>query len=135
MPHFFVEYSANLEDEIAIDALFETLHSAAAATGVFPLGGIRSRGVKVAQYRIADGHPDNAFVHLVIRVGHGRDVETLRQAGEVLFAVVTDHLARIFEARPLAISMEMQEIHPTLTFKKNNLHQYVKARRTSNAAA
>jgi len=134
MPHFFVEYSANLEDAIEIDALFETLHREAAATGVFPLGGIRSRGVKVAQYRIADGHPDNSFVHLVIRVGHGRDVETLHKAGAVLFAVVTDHLAKAFQTRPLAISMEMQEIHPTLTFKKNNLHEYVKARSKSDAA-
>jgi 5-carboxymethyl-2-hydroxymuconate isomerase len=29
---------------------------------------------------------------------------------------------------PLGIALEMQEIDPVLTFKKNNLHDYVKQR-------
>ena len=37
MPHLIIEYSANLEPEIQIRQLVDTLHAAAIATGVFPV--------------------------------------------------------------------------------------------------
>ena len=34
----------------------------------------------------------------------------------------------MYERMPLGISLEMQEIDPVLTCKRNNLHDYVKRR-------
>jgi 5-carboxymethyl-2-hydroxymuconate isomerase len=133
MPHFIVEYSGNLADEIDTPVLFRKLHVAAAATGVFPLGGIRSRAARRDEYRVADGHPENGFVHVVLRIGHGRDAETRKEVGEKLFTVLCDHLASVFDHRPLSISFEMQELDPVLNFKKNNIHDSVAARRQSAA--
>lgn len=39
MPHFIVEYSANLEDDINFNQLFESVHETLGKSGVFPLGG------------------------------------------------------------------------------------------------
>jgi 5-carboxymethyl-2-hydroxymuconate isomerase len=36
----------------------------------------------------------------------------------------------LYERSPLAISLNIQESHPVLNFKKNNLHEYVKKRRS-----
>ena len=72
--------------------------------------------------------PDNAFVHISLRVGHGRDVETRKRACEAIFAAAVQELDGVYERLPLGIALEMQEIDPVLTFKKNNLHQYVKQR-------
>src|SRR5262249_61145050 len=84
MPHIIVEYSANLRERIGPGKLVECVHQAALRTGVFPIGGTRTRAAERAYYRVADGHPDNAFVHVVMRIGHGRDLETRRRrAGEV----------------------------------------------------
>src|SRR5690242_10524872 len=98
------------------------------------MGGIRTRGYAAENYVIADGHPDNAFVHLNLKVGHGRDLETRKRAGNAIFEAACRHLAPIFEAVPLGISLEMQEIDPVLTFKKNNLHDYVKRRQAGAGA-
>jgi 5-carboxymethyl-2-hydroxymuconate isomerase len=35
----------------------------------------------------------------------------------------------LFASTPLGLSVEMQELDPELSFKKNNLHELVKARR------
>ena len=43
MPHIVVEYSANLRERIGLHPLLERLHETAIATGVFPLGGTRTR--------------------------------------------------------------------------------------------
>jgi 5-carboxymethyl-2-hydroxymuconate isomerase len=128
MPHIVVEYSANLRGRIEPEELIECVHRAALRTGVFPIGGTRTRAVERSCYRIADGHPDNAFVHLVLRIAHGRDLATRRRVGEEVFAAVCKHLEGLSERSPLGISLEIQEIDPALSWKKNNLHDYARRR-------
>jgi 5-carboxymethyl-2-hydroxymuconate isomerase len=128
MAHFIVEYSANLEGEVDVPALLRAMHAATVATGVFPLGGIRFRAVRCDDFLIADGASDNAFVHVICRMGHGRTLEVRREAGTKIFEAVCDFLAAVFAARPLGISFEIVEIDPELSFRKNNLHDYLKKR-------
>ena len=135
MPHIIVEYSANIEDEIGIDALFETLTEVAVGTGVFELSGIRVRGERRDRYRISDNDPSNGFAHTILRVGSGRTEETLKKAGETIYTAICAHLQKMYETRALNISMEIQEIHPVLTFKKNNIGAHMKARAAAQSAA
>ncbi len=126
MPHLILEYSANIESELALKSLMAKLKARAVESGVFPLGGIRVRAARRDQYDISDGDPTNAFVHLQARIGHGRDVATREAVAEVLFAELTGHLQQIFAERGLGISFEIVEIDPVGTRKKNNLHERLK---------
>lgn len=128
MPHLIVEYSANVEQRIALDALLDKLHACALGTGVFPLGGLRVRAHRADAYRIADKAPENGFVHVTALIGHGRPLDVQQRAAEELFAVLTGHLDVLYAQSPLAISLNVQEFHPVLNFKKNNLHEHVKRR-------
>jgi 5-carboxymethyl-2-hydroxymuconate isomerase len=123
MPHFILEYSRNLEGELRLRALFRELRAAALETGIFPLAGIRFRAHACHSYLIADGNPENAFVHLTLKLGHGRSLDVRRSVGEKLFAALTEHLNPIYQSRPLAISFEMSELDPELSFRKNNIHR------------
>jgi 5-carboxymethyl-2-hydroxymuconate isomerase len=139
MAHIVIEYSANLRgpelrELFDLDDFLRAVHAAALATGVFPVGGVRTRAYEAQHYVIADAHPDNAFVHLSLKVGHGRDLETRKKACEAVFEVACDRLAAVYERVPLGIALEMQEIDPVLTFKKNNLHEHVKRRVAEEAA-
>jgi len=134
MPHIVVEYSANLRTRIDLPALLRAVHEAAIATGVFPPGGTRTRAAERTDYLIADGHPDNAFVHVVLRIGHGRDADTKMRAAQSVFDALCGHLGELYERIPLGISLEVQEIDPVLSFKKNNLHEYVRARQAGRSA-
>jgi 5-carboxymethyl-2-hydroxymuconate isomerase len=128
MPHQIIEYSANLESRLSISDLIDTLHETAAKIDAFPLGGLRTRAARREHYKIADGHPDNAFVHLTWKLGHGRSEALRHEFGEHMFAVLCDFLEGVSASFPLAISFEIQEIHPVLTFKKNNLRDYMAER-------
>jgi 5-carboxymethyl-2-hydroxymuconate isomerase len=130
MAHIIVEYSRNLEDRIRIAELLRKVHETALLTGVFEIGGLRTRAEPRDVYFISDGHEDSSFVAVIVRVGHGRDAETRKRAGQMIFDRLCDHLAGIFENTPLAISLDVQEIDPVATFKKNNLHAIVKDRAT-----
>ena len=128
MPHFIIEYSANLDSELDLPAFVEAVHEAALATGIFPLKGMRTRAARRETYRIADGHPDNGFVHLVARIGHGRTLEVKKTGGQAIFDAVTAHLKPLSDRLPLAISFEIQEIDPDLNFKTNNLPEWIERR-------
>jgi 5-carboxymethyl-2-hydroxymuconate isomerase len=128
LPHLTIEYSANIEEQIALDELLDKMHAVALTTGVFPIGGLRVRAYRAENYRIADKSPDNGFVHVTAEIGHGRPLDVQQRAGEQLFAVLSAHLTPLFDKSPLAISLNIQEFHPVLNFKKNNLHEYVKRR-------
>lgn len=128
MPHFIVEYSTNIEDKVQIPKLLEKLHNVAVETGVFPLGGLRSRVIPCDQYRIADGHPDNAFVHVAMRVGAGRERDTLIGACEQIFEVITDHFGPLQNSGPLALSYEIRQMDKDLNFRKTNVREYMAKR-------
>lgn len=131
MPHITLEHSANIAEAIDLSGLMRKVHDAAIATGVFPYGGTRTRAEPRERYIIADDHPDNGFIHVVLRIGHGRDQATKQRCGDALFKVVCDHLQPYYDRHPLAISMEIQEIDPVLTWKQNNIHEYVERRQAA----
>ena len=122
MPHFILEYSANLEPELEPDKLFRALHECVMDRGVFALGGVRFRAHRCDHYLIADGNPDNAFVHLTARIGRRRDPDVRRETGEKIFDALVEYLDDLYQQRPLAISFELTELTFGLSFRKNNIH-------------
>lgn len=126
MPHFIVECTGNIHEQADLPGLFSRVNEALAATGIFPLGGIRSRAHWVDTWQMADGRHDYAFVHMTLKIGAGRSLENRQQVGEMLFALIKDHFAGLMDARYLALSFEIEELHPTLNFKQNNVHALFK---------
>ncbi|MEV4700207.1 tautomerase family protein [Pseudomonas brassicacearum] len=121
MPHFIAEYTDNIEQHVDLPGLFEQVHATRGDSGVFPLGDIRSRGVRLDTWRMADGKHDYAFVHMTLKVGYGRDLATRQAVAQRLFDVITAHFADLRAQRLLALSFEMVELHEQLNFKQNNV--------------
>lgn len=132
MPHLIVEYSSNLDGAIDIVALLKSVHEAALATGVFPIGGLRTRAVRRDTYVVADGHIDNGFIHIQARIGTGRTPDVRQQAAEQVFAAVKVATASVFATRPLGLTLEIVEIDPIGSMKHTNLHDMVERRRSAS---
>lgn len=125
MPHFIAEYSANLEDVADFPSLFEKVHKVLGDSGVFPLGGIRSRAIRMDIFRMADAKHDYAFVHMTLKVGAGRDLATRKKVADELFETIKQHFADLQAKRLLALSFEMQELNADLNYKQNNIHAFL----------
>ncbi len=125
MPHFILEYSANLDNDLDFANLFETLTNTAVATTFFPLAGIRCRAHRCEHYRLADGNPDFGFVHLQVKLGAGRTDEQQKSAADAIFAALKDQLRPLYEQRGLAISFAMSELPVILKYNHNNLRNYI----------
>jgi 5-carboxymethyl-2-hydroxymuconate isomerase len=130
MPHFSYEYSGNLEHAIKHTQLCNILHSAALETGLFELGALRVRAVKCNHYAIADLLPENGFIHLTISIGAGRDVAAKKSAGEHIWGALTHFLGQQFDTAHFALTMEIREIDPDFSWKKNAIHPRIRAQKT-----
>jgi 5-carboxymethyl-2-hydroxymuconate isomerase len=128
MPHIIIEYSDNIEKYLKIDTLIKKVHTTAVDTGIFPLGGLRVRAAKRESYEIADGHPDNGFVHVELKIGPGRDKKSKTSALKQIFSTVEEYLRPIHENGPLAMSAELNEFDPELRINQNNIHKYIEER-------
>ena len=122
MPHFIAECTDNIREQADLPGLFAKVNEALAATGIFPIGGIRSRAHWLDTWQMADGRHDYAFVHMTLKIGAGRSLESREAVGEMLFALIKAHFAELMADRYLALSFELDELHPTLNYKQNNVH-------------
>jgi 5-carboxymethyl-2-hydroxymuconate isomerase len=127
MPHFTIEYSANLDARVDMGKVVEVVRKAAIETGIFPLGGIRVRAVRCEHYAIADGNPHVGFLDMVLRLGEGRDLAARRQAGEHIFKALSTYLDPVFAETKFALSFDMQINDKDTSWKRNNIHDALKA--------
>ena len=126
MPHFTLEYSANLEDRVDMAEIVEVVRKAAVETGIFPLGGIRVRAVRCEHYAIADGNQEFGFLDMVLRIGEGRDLATRKKAGDHIFKALSSYLDPVFANSKFALSFDMQINDKETSWKRNNIHEALK---------
>jgi len=122
MPHIIAEYSANLEDSLDIQGLVDDLHQAAIVSQVAELAGIRSRAERRTHFRVADGNPDNGFVHIVARLRVGRSDEQRQRLGQLLFEAADKRLTAAYNKHPIGLTVEIHQIDH-LTFRRNTLRE------------
>lgn len=122
MPHFTLDYSANLDGKVDFDALCRVVYAEILKTGLFETGAVRVRAIRSDAYAIADLLPENAFIDMSFRVGEGRSGEDKRRTGEAIFKAVIEHLNALFQTPHFALSLEIREIDPALSWKKNAIH-------------
>ena len=127
MPHFTLEYSANLDARVDMGKVVEVVRKAAVETGIFPLGGIRVRAIRCEHFAIADGQSQFGFLDMVLRLGEGRDLATRKKAGEHIFKALSTYLDPVFVGSKFALSFDMQINDKETSWKRNNIHDALKA--------
>ncbi len=127
MPHFTIEYSANLDSRLDMAKVVELVRKTAVETGIFPIGGIRVRAIRCEHYAIADGNPHFGFLAMLLRLGEGRDLAARQKAGEHIFKALSSHLDPVFAGSKFALSFDMQINDKETSWKRNNIHEALKA--------
>ena len=125
MPHFHIEYSANLESIVDMAQLCEAVRAKAATIDTFPVAGIRVRATRVDHVAIANGNPKHGFVDLSVRLREGRPHDVKHDAITQIFTVLTDFMAPTMETLSVALSAEMRDIDADLSPKFGNIRDHL----------
>ena len=127
MAHLIIQYSENLGSHMNMSNFCNKMNKVMQATNLFPLAGIRVRAHPVPYSSIADEHPDNAFVDMILRMGEGRSDEQKSNVGLALM-VAAEATFSVQLAQPhFALSLEIIVISKPLSWKKNTIHPRLKA--------
>ena len=122
MPHIIAEYSSNLEDTLDVQALVDALHQVMIDSGLADIAAIRTRAERRDLYRIADGSPQNGFVHIISRLRIGRSKEQLQKLADGLLAAADRMLESTYGKHPTMLAVEIHEIDQ-LTVRKNTVRE------------
>lgn len=119
MPHLTLEYSDNIE--VDVQPLLARLHEEVVATGAINLKGIKSRAIKHTQYRVADGDPDYAFVHVGLLIREGRPIEVQKEATQRVMQVLKETFGNLFEKRKLSLTVDLKEMRAGIALTEHNI--------------
>ena len=134
MPHVIVEYSANIEADLSPQRLVEDIHAAAIASGIAEPVAVRTRLKRREHFRVGDGSPENAFVHIDIRARKGRTLEQRKAMVQTIYDQANKTLDHVFKARPLALTVEIHEIDPDTRLLRNGMRERNAATKEASAA-
>ena len=119
MPHLTLEYTDNLKFEV--QPLLARLHSELVATGAINLKGLKSRAVRHTEYRMADGNPDYAFVHVNLLIREGRPLAVQQDASQRVMAVLEETFGARFENGYLSLSVDIKEMRDGIALTHHNI--------------
>ena len=119
MPHMTLEYTDNLQFDV--QPLLARLHAELVATGAVNLKGIKSRAIRHAEYRIGDGNPDYAFVHVNLLIREGRPIEVQKDAAQRVMMVLKDAFGDRFEKGYLSLSVDIKEMREGIAQTFHNM--------------
>jgi 5-carboxymethyl-2-hydroxymuconate isomerase len=119
MPHLTLEYTDNLTFDA--QPLLERLHTELVATGAINLKGLKSRAVRHTEYRIADGNPEYAFVHVNLLIREGRPIEIQKEAAQRVLAVLKETFGYRFESGYLSLSVDIKEMRDGIAQTLHNI--------------
>ena len=125
MPHFQIEYSANLETAIDMGALCEAIRAKAATIDTFPMAGIRVRATRVDFVAMADGDPKHGFIDLSVRLREGRPDGVKRDAIDQIFATLKEFMTPAMASHSIALSAEMRDINAELSPKFGTIRDHL----------
>ena len=121
MPHLTLEYTANLDFDV--QTLLARLHTALVATGAINLKGIKSRAVRHSEYRIADGDPNYAFVHVNLLIREGRSLKVQGDIAQRVLAALKETFGDRFEHSYLSLSVDVKEMQQGTALTFHNIPQ------------
>ncbi|MES2219074.1 MAG: 5-carboxymethyl-2-hydroxymuconate Delta-isomerase [Pseudomonadota bacterium] len=112
MPHLILEYSSNLIEKNNFQKLFAEFNPLLAKTLDTDISGCKCRAVELKDYYIGDSNPNQAFVHMELKVLRGRDSAKLRDIGTKLMELARTYFAESFKKLSTQLTLEIVELSP-----------------------
>jgi len=81
MPQLILEFSSNILEKNNLVTLFQECHSILEKKLPTDIDSCKSRAIECHDYYIGNGEPNNAFVHISLKIMPGRSLDTLKKCG------------------------------------------------------
>ena len=117
MPHLWLEYTDNIEQQVDLIRLLADMHSTLVEVAGVSIDNCKSRAVRLDTYRAGSGRADQSFAHLSVRIFAGRPLEVRQEIGRQMLRLLEAAYAPSLNTLDLQISVEVAEIEQATYFK------------------
>jgi 5-carboxymethyl-2-hydroxymuconate isomerase len=104
MPHFIIEYSSDVADQVSIRELIEATFQAALSSGLFAEYDIKTRAYPCQHHQT--GSTRDSFVQVTVRLLSGRDDTQKADLNEKIFAQIEPMLPSV-----VSVGVEICDMH------------------------
>jgi len=127
LAYLTLQYSDNLEKHLHFEKICDSLRLVMLDQKIFPKAGVRVRAYPISSYSIADGHSENAFIDMILRIGMGRSEDQKLKTGEMLMMELETNVEKLLKTGFLALALEIIEIDSKFSWKMNPIHKRISA--------
>lgn len=117
MPQLTLEYSSNVIEKNHLTDLLQQCHQLLVNTLSTELVSCKSRAIECKIYSVGDGKPENAFVHVNLKIMPGRTASILQNVGQKMLELLAKYFAASLQKLQLQITVEIQDLSSSY-FKK-----------------
>ncbi|KGO35049.1 MAG: 5-carboxymethyl-2-hydroxymuconate Delta-isomerase [Desulfoprunum sp.] len=111
MPQCHFEYTDNIGDAPNWQDLYREIHAVLIATGEWHSAEIKSKAVKLTNYCVGNGSPDQAFVLLTIQILAGRSDSLKKSISESCLKILVSHFPRMLDELQATITVQIVDIN------------------------
>lgn len=112
MPHIILEYSDNIIEKKFTD-LFIDIQNILVEKLPTKLEACKSRAIICDDYVLGDNNPQNAFVHISIKILSGRDDSLLCETSETILRLMNDFFKESKNKTNLSLSVFIEDLPNT----------------------
>ena len=113
MPQLTLEFSSNVIEKNNLNKLFQECHFLLEKLLPTNIDSCKSRAIEYLHYHIGNGEPNNAFVHITLKVMPGRSVDTLKIVGDDMMAILENYFSSSLKKLNLQMTLEIMELQQT----------------------
>ena len=117
MPQISIEYSSNLRGAFDARGFALRVHALIVAAVDTQLANCKTRLIELSDAVIGDGSPDNAMVHVDLRILSGRSEEQKQQLGQAAMAAL-EEAVRETDGLKLQLTLQVRELDRANYHKK-----------------
>lgn len=110
MPHIILEYSKNIDHDLNVNPFFDKLHQILEAELPTQLSSCKSRCVINDIFYVGNGHQNNAYAHLTIKILPGRSDKNKEQLGKIIIKSMDDFFKKYNSRLNLQLSVEILDL-------------------------
>lgn len=112
MPQLTLEYSSNIIETDNLTDLLQLCNHLLVTALPTELVSCKSRAIEYKIYSVGEGHPNNAFVHVNLKIMPGRTPDILQNVGEKMLELLAKHFAVSLQNLQLQITLEISDLSP-----------------------
>ncbi|RWE03176.1 5-carboxymethyl-2-hydroxymuconate Delta-isomerase [Mesorhizobium sp.] len=121
MPHIIIDYSRGASEIVDLEALARAVHREVRDGGLVKPTAVRTLAREATVSLVADEHPQNHFIQIIVRMAPGREPEVKKQLLQRVFEAARGVAAVALTEGRIGLRADLYESNPELAISASSI--------------